>query len=574
MIPRLIDVAGPDFRTPLHLLIAGLVVEATLVGVGFAVLVPFLDALLNGDTATALRWWWGLLGVFALYTLLRWKTQFAGYMNSVALARALFARLGAHIARLPLGWFSDARTGELGVLTSQGVIDIMTVPAHLLRPILVAMVTPVVVLIFMLAIDWQLAVSVALVAPFAVLASVWSGTLIRRSDARMHAASVDAANRIVEFARAQPVLRAFGQIDAESSDLDAALVETHAAARTQMTAVARGLLAFTLVVQLGLTALLIVGVNRVLGGGIGAPELAAFLVLGLRFAEPLIGAADMQGALRMSDETLLRMQKLLSIPTLPEPDTPKAPKNHAIGLQDVHFGYAGAPVLHGLSFTVPDRGFVALVGSSGAGKTTILRLIARFFDPDKGSVSLGGVDLRKIGSTRLMRDIAIVFQDVYLFAGTIAENLRLARPGATEAELATALETAQLGPTLQRLPDGIDTQVGEGGVALSGGERQRVSIARALLKDTPLVLLDEATASLDALDERRLRNALEAMAKERTVVAVAHRLSTIMAADKIVFIENGQVAEEGTHDALIAQGGRYAAFWDLNSPSDVEDLSP
>ena len=570
MIARLIDVAGGDFRRPLFKLIAGLVVEGILTGTGFAVLVPFLNALLTGQSEAAASYWLMLLGVFALYATVRWKTQFAGYMNSVALARALFGQLGAHIARLPLGWFSDARAGELGVLTSQGVVEIMTVPAHLLRPILSALVTPLIVLCFMLIIDWRLALSIALVVPFAAIASIWTSALVRRSDARVHAASVEAANRVVEFAHAQPVLRAFGRVNAENSDLDAALVETRDAARAQMMTVARGLVAFTLIVQAGLTILLIAGVNRVLGGAIDAPELAAFLVLGLRFAEPLVAAADMQGALRICDETLIRMQTLLDTPVLEDPSEPAEPGHHAVILDNVHFAYDTEPVLRGVSLTVPDKGFVALVGNSGAGKTTVLRLIARFFDPTQGTLQIGGVDLRKIGGARLMQDIAIVFQDVYLFDGTIADNLRLARPDASETALKTALEMAQLGPTLQRLPDGMNTQVGEGGIALSGGERQRVSIARALLKDAPLVLLDEATASLDALDEHRLRSALETMTRDRTVVAVAHRLSTIMAADKIAFLEAGRVVEEGSHAELLAKGGRYAAFWALNTAQGAD----
>lgn len=564
------NIAGPEFKKPMLWLIIGLVVEGILTGVGFALLVPFLSALLGREPDIALHYWLWLLGVFALYAALRWKTQFASYENSVALASALFKRLGTHIARLPLGWFTETRTGKLGVLTSQGVIDVMTVPAHLLRPILSAIITPLIVLAFMFVIDWRLALSVAFVLPFAAAASLWSSALVRRTDARVHASAVEAANRIVEFARAQPVLRAFGQVELHGSRLDTALEEIRSATRAQMTSVERGLLAFTFFVQAGLTILLIFAVNQALGGSIDAPELAAFLVLGLRFAEPLIGAADMQGALRACDETLIRMQALLDTPPLNEPATPSEPKKHSVVLENVYFAYNTEPVLRGLSFTVPDKGFVALVGASGSGKTTVLRLVARFFDPTDGRLSLGGVDLREIGSARLMRDIAIVFQNVYLFDGTIADNLRIARPDATEAQIKEALDLAQLGAALERLPHGVDTHVGEGGVALSGGERQRVSIARALLKDAPFVLLDEATASLDALDEHHLREALDAISRDRTVIAVAHRLSTIMTADKIIFLEAGQVVEEGSHFELLTAGGRYASFWALNRMEAAE----
>lgn len=569
MIPLLINVAGREFRRPLQRLITGLVAEGVLVGLGFVALMPFLSALLATDYAAALRSWVGLAVILLAYGVLRWRTQLAGYHAAIALARALFARLGTHIARLPLGWFSEARTGQLAVLSSQGIVDIMSAPAHLVRPMIVAFTTPVVVLVFMAVIDWRLAASVAIALPLGWLATTWTGQLVERSDRRVHAAATEAAGRIVEFAQAQPVLRAFGRGTSAAAELDAALVEQRNAFRAQMIAIAQGFLTFIVVIQAALTLLLVMGVNRALGGAVDVPELAALLVLGLRFAEPLIVAADLQSGLRISEANLGRMKRLLATAPLPEPPSPRPPEGNDVVLEDVYFSYNEAPVLRGVSFTAAPRGLTALVGPSGAGKTTILRLIARFFDTDSGVVRFGGVDVREIGSRELMDRLAIVFQDVYLFDGTIADNLKIGKPDATEAELRNAIRFAQLEATLARLPHGLDTPVGEGGAALSGGERQRVSIARALLKGAEIVLLDEATAAIDALDEARLRNAIAAVARDRTVIAVAHRLSTVRAADRIVFIQNGRVAEQGTHDTLLEKGGRYADFWALHTGAGV-----
>ena len=565
MIPLLVNVAGRDFRRPLRRLIAGLVAEGVLVGLGFVALTPFLSHLLAADYGAALQAWIRLVVILFAYAMLRWRTQLAGYHSAIALARALFARLGSHVARLPLGWFSEARTGQLAVLSSQGIVDIMSAPAHLMRPMIVAFTTPMVVLIFMAVIDWRLAASVAIALPLGWLATTWTGQLVKRSDRRMHAAATEAAGRIVEFAQAQPVLRAFRRGNSAADELDAALVEQRNAFRAQMRAIAQGFLAFIIVIQAALTLLLVVGVNRALGAAVDVPELAALLVLGLRFAEPLIVAADLQSALRISEANLHRMQRLLDTEPLPEPSSPRQPDGSDVVLDDVHFSYSGAPVLQGASFTAASRGLTALVGPSGAGKTTTLRLIARFFDTDSGVVRLGGVDVRDIGSQEIMKRLAIVFQDVYLFDGTIATNLRIGKPDATDTELWDAVRLAQLEATLNRLPLGLDTPVGEGGAALSGGERQRVPIARALLKGAEIVLLDEATAAIDALDEARLRDAIAAIARDRTVIAVAHRLSTVRAANRIVFIHNGRVAEQGTHATLLEKGSRYAGFWNLHA---------
>ena len=283
-------------------------------------------------------------------------------------------------------------------------------------------------------------------------------------------------------------------------------------------------------------------------------------VLAARYVEPLVIAAELGGALRISRNSLARMDDLLAIEPLPEPERPVEPEGASIEFDDVSFAYDDRPVLERVSFAVPERTLTAIVGPSGAGKTTILRLIARFWDVDSGSVRLGGADVRELTTDRLMSCISVVFQDVYLFDGTIEENIRLGRRDATDAEVRDAAALAAVDEIAERLPNGLRTRVGEGGAALSGGERQRVSIARAILKDAPIVLLDEATAALDPLNGRAVQQALRALSAERTLV-VAHRLQTVRAADQIIVLDGGRIAERGVHDELLELDGRYAAFW-------------
>ena len=565
MIRALMTVAGEDGARPLRRNLAGLVAEAVLMGVGFALLVPLLRALFARDTETAWIWLVVMAGVLVVYALIRYRTQLAGYSAAMGLAGGLFTRLGDHIAKLPLGWFQADRVGSVGRLTSQGVIDVMGVPAHLLRPVVTAFVTPATVIALMFVFDWRLALAALITAPVAMLVYRWTGNLVQRADHRTDAAAAEAAGRVVEFAQSQAVLRAFGRVAEGHGLLDDALKEQRDAGRAMILTAVPGLMTFVLVVQLAFTIVLLFGTSLALGGDIDAAEMLALLVLAARYVEPLIAAADLGGALRISRNSLARMDALLATPPLPEPAVPAQAGAPDIVFDRVSFAYDDRPVLTDLSFSVPARSMVAVVGPSGSGKTTIARLVARFWDVQSGTVRVGGVDVRALSTEGLMAQLSLVFQDVYLFDGTIADNIRMGRPDATEEEVEAAARLARVDEIVGRLPDGFTTRVGEGGTALSGGERQRVSIARAILKDAPIVLLDEATAALDPENEQAVQQGLRALAADRTLLVIAHRLQTVLSADSIVVLDQGRIVEQGPHDRLLAADGRYAAFWNERS---------
>ncbi|MEM1134122.1 MAG: ABC transporter ATP-binding protein [Pseudomonadota bacterium] len=566
MIATLTRVAGPDAEAPLKANRYGIIAESVLTGIGFVLLVPLLRALAEGDHDTAGLWLAALAVLVIIYAVLRFRTQLIGYQAAIGLGRALFRRIGAHIASLPLGWFNDEQAGELSRMTGHGVVDIIGIPAHLLRPYITAMATPATVVLLMFLFDWRLALAALVTAPVAALAMRWTGSLVGRHEHRTNAAAIEAANRIVEFGQAQPVLRAFGHGGHAHGKLDAAFDEQHAAGRNLMVSAASGLLSFVAIIQIAFTIILLFGTNLALGGEIDAAELVALLVLTARYVEPLIGAADLEGAIRISSNSLGRLDDLFSIDPLPEPQTSAAPQDATIAFDAVSFSYEkDSPLLHDISFTVPEKTMTAIVGPSGSGKTTLLRLIPRFWDVDAGSVSIGGGDVRSLSTADLMAKVSIVFQNVYLFDGTIAENIRLGRPDASDAEVEEAARLACVDEIAARLPHGYDARVGEGGAILSGGERQRVSIARAILKDAPIILLDEATAALDPINEAAIQQALKALTADKTLVVVAHRLQTVRAADQILVLGDGTIAERGNHDDLLAANGRYAHFWNERS---------
>ncbi|WP_194824614.1 ABC transporter ATP-binding protein [Nocardia sp. XZ_19_231] len=561
MIRMLLRVLGPEYARPVRRTVALMTVTAVAEGLSYALLVPVLRSLFGDDPAGARPWLIALGVAVAVYALLRYRSDLSGFRVGTTLLRGVYYRLGDHLARLPIGWYTAGRVGEVSVLASRGVLQALSVLAHLMAPLISAAVTPLTIIVVIFAFDWQMGAAAAVAVPIVAAIQVWSGRAMAADDAQRHERDHDAAQRVIEYLQAQPVLRAGGRTAQRFDLLDDSLREVARTSRRRAFTALPGILGLSLAVQTVFTGLLALGTYLALSGNIGAAEVLAILILAARCADPLLSLADIGGQLRSARSELVRLEALLRTEILPEPETPLQPKGHDLSFDAVTFRHGGRTVLDDVSLTVPRGQRLAVVGPSGAGKTTLLQLIARFYDVDAGTVRIGGVDVRAISTDTLMAQFAIVFQDVYLFDGTIEDNIRLGRPDATDEEVRTAAGAARLDEVIDRLPGGWTTNVGEGGTALSGGERQRVSIARALLKNAPIVLLDEVTSALDPLNEAAVHEGIERLMAGRTVVMVAHRLRTVRRADRIVFLDHARIAEDGTHEDLLHRAGHYADFW-------------
>ncbi|WP_327153273.1 ABC transporter ATP-binding protein [Streptomyces tubercidicus] len=570
MIRQLYRVLGPEGSRPLNRLLVLQCGAAVLQGIAFALLVPVLRALLGPDPNDVWPWLTAFVVCALAHTVLQGAAISGGFTVGSQISRVLHRRMADQALRLPLGWFTAGRTSEFSRLAGQNVIQVMSTPAHLLRPFISSLLTPATLVIATFFFDVRTALVLLVCAPVLFAVQLASTAVMRRLDLGRDAAIGESADRVLEYARNQPVLRAFGRTAEGYGALDEALA---AEARADRWLIARGLpglVSFSFATRLVFALLLALGVSWQLDGSLTVPTLLALLVLLVRLIDSVSSAAEAGAGMRIARNTLERLGAVLDEPPFPQPAEPKTPRDASVEFTGVGFRYGGGsvdraatrPVLNDVTFRLPEHSMTALVGPSGAGKTTIAGLLARFRDTTEGTVRIGGVDVREIAADDLAAHISLVFQDVYLFDGTIEENVRIAAPEAEPGELAAAAALSGLDRVIEELPGGWATKVGEGGARLSGGQRQRVSIARALLKDAPILVLDEATAALDQENEALFAEAVRTLADRKTLLVIAHRLSTVVSADQILVLEDGEITERGTHDDLVTAGGTYASFWE------------
>jgi ATP-binding cassette, subfamily B, bacterial IrtB/YbtQ len=542
-----------------------------LCGLCTALLLPLMAQLLQAQWRGAGAWLLALLAAVVLAWWWRGRVEQAGVGVGVAVLQTGRHRLGAHVARLPMGWFNAQNTAKVSHLVTQGMMAVAQLPAHVFTPVISGVVAPLVVLALLFVQDWRLGLVGLVALPLLLGMLLLTARMGRWADAAFQRDFAQTGQRMVEFAQAQSVLRAF-QGGGQSTRFVAQAIDQQRQSAGRLIAVsALSSVLNVWAVQAVFAALLVavvIGIDQhsaqaLAPGQVIATVLSMLLIS--RFVEPLLELVGYAEALRTARGQLDAMDALFAQQPLPQPQQPphpQLPRDASITLRDVHFSYgADQPaVLRGINLHVPPRSMTALVGASGSGKSTLVRLMARFWDVDQGGVLIGGSDVRQMDEAQLAAQISQIFQDSYLFAGSIADNIRIGRPGASDAELWEAARQAGVDSIAQRLPGGMDSPVGEGGAQLSGGERQRIAIARALIKDAPILLVDEATAALDTENQALIAQTLARLRGQHTVVVIAHQLSTIAMADQVLVLEGGQVVEQGTPAQLAAQQGRYAQW--------------
>lgn len=544
---------------------------------GFSLIsfIPAAIALTSGQAAwgMSLRAWLVVLAVCALLSfILEYVLAMRSYVVAFDFLTNMHRAIGDKIASLPLGAFRADTAGKTSRLVSRELMMLGEIFAHMYSPLIAAIVTSLTMLIGITVFSPVLGV-VCLAAVPIVAGGVWvarrcllSGSALKEPPAQ------ELSHRIVEYATKQGALRACGR-SASYEPLQRAEELYGAAARRSLIRETLGQITNGMAAQLVVVSLICAIGLLAVGGSVSPVEAVVAIGLLLRFTQILVDIGALASAFETRRPVLDLGHEILSTPELPvasegEQSEDATALSASVALEDVVFSYeADQPVLRGVSFRVEPGTMTAIVGPSGCGKTTIARLIARFYDVDSGVVSVGGRDVRRWDPAELMAQLSLVFQDVYLFDDTLEANVRVGRPDASAAEVEEAARLSGVDEIVARLPMGWGTQVGEGGRALSGGERQRVSIARALLKASPIVLFDEATSALDPENEHRVTAAMDALRQNATLIVIAHKLDTITAADQIVVLdENGRVVQIGTHTQLYAETeGQYRGFWEARS---------
>ena len=506
---------------------------------------------------------WTAIGSIALYFAALMSTHIAAFRTARNIRRTAMA----HVLKLPLGFFTGNQSGRLRKLIDDNAGLTEDLLAHKLPDLAGTIVTPIAAIVMLFLFDWKMGLLCLVTMVLALLSMCLmmggkNAGFFHRYQKEIERMSGEA----VEYVRGIPVVKMFQQTVYSFKAFYAAIRDYSDLASQYAMSCRIGQTCFLTFIN-GAFALLIPAALLLSSGRDVRTVLVNFIFYAL-FA-PACGQMInrimyMSEAVMEADEAVGRLDEILGQEPMEESKVQKRPANAAVSFDHVSFTYPGSdrPALNDVSFSVRPGQVTALVGPSGGGKTTAASLIPRFWDTDSGTVAIGGINVRELNTEDLMRQVAFVFQDTRLFKESLLENIRAARPEASRDEVLSAARAAQCDDILEKLPQGLDTVVGMKGIYLSGGEQQRIALARAILKDAPIVVLDEATAFADPENEHQIQKAFEALTKNKTVLMIAHRLSTVQNADSIIVLSDGRVIEQGSHESLLALHGVYTGMWE------------
>ena len=554
----------PELKGKFFLAALFKVFEAIFMGAPYA----FIFLTLNGLLAESLSvkkvalYTCGMAFCFLLQGICNYLFTRTVWPTANHMIKKLRIMIGEHLRRLSMGYFSEKTTGSLHTLVVDEMLAIQTAIYQAFPDVIVAFTFVVLAPVFLLFIDWRLALITVVVFPVAVPFYLWSKILFTKDLSKRSDSLAELNSEVIEYVQGIEVLKAFKQRGKQFEKFNRILQEFR---DINIRVILKGGVPIKIawiVLDMGLCLILLFATFFLFNDTISLTVFLIFLIMGLRIYEPVKRLFLAVAFLKLAEPAVYKIKELLDTDPLPQPENGQATKSLDVQFSNVSFSYEKQQVLEDVSFTIPEKTITALVGPSGSGKTTITRLIARFWDVDSGEVRLGGHNIRDMKIDALLSRVSVVFQDVYLFNDTIYQNIAYGSKTATRNKIIDAAKIAQCHDFIAGLPHGYDTMVGEGGATLSGGEKQRISIARAILKDAPIILLDEATASVDPENEYLIQSAINSLVESKTLIIIAHRLSTITSADQIIVLnDHGQMEEVGKHEELLKNKGLYTRMW-------------
>lgn len=512
--------------------------------------------------------WLALAGIVAnilLYFLAIFSSHIAAFGTLYDL-KVLFAD---HITKIPLGYHLTIGSGRLRKIMDENIESVEGFIAHQFPDFVASITAPIVMVIILFVVDWRfgLASLAGIILAFIAEFIGFGSGAMKENMGKYQKASEEMNNASVEYVRGMSVVKAFNQTASSFKKLQEAISGYTEWVLKFSLGWQNCMPAFTTIINN--IYLILVPVGILIGSNTSNfKEFSMKFIFYLLFVPAIAGVLNkimyISESFMQIDGNVARMDEILNIPEMPETANPQKPQGEDVVFDHVSFTYTGnneEKALESVSFAAKQGQITAIVGPSGGGKSTIANLISRFWDVTDGKITIGGVDLRDMAQNDLMRQVSFVFQDIFLFKQSILDNIRMGNRNATEEQVIAAAKAAQCHEFISKLPEGYHTVVGTKGVHLSGGERQRIAIARAIIKDSPIIVLDEATAFSDPENENLIQKAFEKLMQNKTVIIIAHRLSTIRNADKIIVMEKGQIVESGKHDDLVAAGGRYFQMW-------------
>ena len=511
-------------------------------------------------TSIIFLWFALFISVVLLFIISR-KAYFATYYGSYELGAEGRVKMGEHLRKLPMGFYNRRDPGDIGAYLITDYANVEWLLSHILPQIFGAIAMPSILVICLFFINWQLALVTILVIPFALCFAWITGVFVKIVGKKHQKIKIQAHSRMIEYIQGIRLIKAFNLRGTKFDRLEKTFRNLKSKSIKLEAGSGPTLVFAVFILYGGFTAIILFGLTFLLSGTLSIPVYIMFLIIGMRVYEPLIQVLMFAAELKYFGLSVQRIEDLRKTPILSGIDDRLEPKGFNIEFKNVSFRYHSTDVLKDIDITIPERSFTALVGPSGSGKTTFTRLIARFWDVDQGKIYVGGNDIKSYDPEKVLALVAIVFQDVYLFNDSIINNIRVGKKNATMEEIVETAKKAHCHEFITALPDKYETIVGEGGSTLSGGEKQRISIARAMLKDAPIVLLDEATAFLDPENELFIQEAIDDLIKNKTVIVIAHRLNSIRRADNIIVLDKGTIVDEGTHEMLMKHDGLYNHMW-------------
>ena len=533
----------------------------------FCITVMIFSELLNPFVGKELVWehiWllWGAGVVSAILVFLTAKNDYRKtYIASYKESNVTRLRIAEHLRKLPMSFFN---TKDLSELTTNMMSDCSSMESMLsstIPPLIANVISATITCILLAFFDWRLAICVFITIPLAFLIIWLSRKYQKKLFERQVDAKLQASSQVQEYLEGMKIIKSCNLSGSQFSTLNKALLAMKKIAVKVEMVVGVFMSGASMILQAGIGITIFVGTLLLLDGQIELLPLLMFFLIVIKIYGPILAILSQLTTLLNLNVVTERMRTLLTTPVMSGKQ--QTSKRYDIELSHVSFAYNEEEVIHDVSCKIPQGNVTALVGPSGSGKSTIAKLIARFWDIQKGTITVGNKDIKTINPESLMQEMSFVFQDVTLFNDTIFNNIQMGNPNATKEQVFAAAKAAYCDEFVRNMPDGYNTILGENGSTLSGGERQRISIARALLKDSPIILLDEATASLDPENEVFVQKAIAKLVENKTVIIIAHRLRTVVDADQILVLDNGKLVEYGTHNELMRKNGLYHKLYHI-----------